>query len=82
VVALRLSTLEDVRTARECARELAEAAGLRDPGAAGRPTTDGFHDFLEVVEPGLFAAAELLAMARKRSDICRDRQSRQRGLRG
>lgn len=33
MVALKLSSFEDVRRARECARYLAEAAGLEDPGA-------------------------------------------------
>jgi anti-sigma regulatory factor (Ser/Thr protein kinase) len=33
MVALRLSNFEDVRRARECARALAIAAGLADPGA-------------------------------------------------
>src|SRR3712207_3746624 len=33
MVALRLSSYEDVRLARECARDLAQAAGIGDPSA-------------------------------------------------
>jgi anti-sigma regulatory factor (Ser/Thr protein kinase) len=33
MVALRLSSFEDVRVARECARDLAQAVGIRDPDA-------------------------------------------------
>jgi anti-sigma regulatory factor (Ser/Thr protein kinase) len=33
MVALKISSFEDVRRARECARDLAVAAGLEDPGA-------------------------------------------------
>jgi anti-sigma regulatory factor (Ser/Thr protein kinase) len=38
MVALRLSSFEDVRVARECARDLAEAAGVHDPGAVVQVT--------------------------------------------
>jgi hypothetical protein len=38
MVALRLSSFEDVRVARECARDLAEAAGVHDPGAVVQAT--------------------------------------------
>jgi anti-sigma regulatory factor (Ser/Thr protein kinase) len=38
MVALRLTSFEDVRVARECARDLAEAAGIRDPGAVVQAT--------------------------------------------
>ena len=38
MVALRLTSFEDVRVARECARDLAEAAGLHDPGAVVQAT--------------------------------------------
>jgi hypothetical protein len=35
---LRLTSFEDVRVARECARDLAEAAGVHDPGAVVQAT--------------------------------------------
>ena len=38
MVALRLLSFEDVRVARECARDLALAAGVRDPGAVMQTT--------------------------------------------
>jgi anti-sigma regulatory factor (Ser/Thr protein kinase) len=36
MVAIRLSSFEDVRLARECARDLAQAAGVQDPGAVAQ----------------------------------------------
>jgi anti-sigma regulatory factor (Ser/Thr protein kinase) len=36
MVAIRLSSFEDVRMARECARDLARAAGVHDPGAVAQ----------------------------------------------
>jgi hypothetical protein len=38
MVALRLTSFEDVRVARECARDLAEAAGVEDPSAVVQAT--------------------------------------------
>jgi anti-sigma regulatory factor (Ser/Thr protein kinase) len=38
MVALRLSSFEDVRVARECARDLAGAAGVGDPDAVAQAT--------------------------------------------
>jgi hypothetical protein len=38
MVVLRLTSFEDVRAARECARDLAEAAGVHDPGAVVQAT--------------------------------------------
>ena len=38
MVVLRLTSFEDVRAARECARDLAEAAGVHDPSAVVQAT--------------------------------------------
>ena len=38
MVAIRLSSFDDVRLARECARDLAQAAGVQDPGAVAQAT--------------------------------------------
>ena len=38
MVALKLSSFEDVKVARECARALAHAAGVSDPGAVAQAT--------------------------------------------
>jgi anti-sigma regulatory factor (Ser/Thr protein kinase) len=38
MVALKLSNFDDVRFARECARDLALAAGVTDPGAVAQAT--------------------------------------------
>jgi anti-sigma regulatory factor (Ser/Thr protein kinase) len=40
MVALRLTSYEDVRLARECARDLAEAAGIHDPSAVAQATAE------------------------------------------
>src|SRR5437868_14126092 len=38
MVAIMLASFEDVRSARQCVRDLAQAAGVEDPGAAALVT--------------------------------------------
>ncbi len=55
MIALRLDNFEDVRRARECAWDLAQAAGLSDPGAVAMATGELGNNCVEhgQVTPGL-----------------------------
>jgi hypothetical protein len=55
MVALRLENYEDVRRARACAQDLAQAAGLEDPAAVAMATSELGNNCVEhgQVSPGL-----------------------------